>query len=309
LEVTLSGPLNSVFKNKDDEEAFPFTLKANGKETPIIVSVRGNSRKRVCSFPPIKLDFDKSTDQDGPFAGQKSLKLVTHCNKSKLAQDNLLEEYAAYRFFSLISDAAYRVRLLKIKYEDTEQKQSTEKPAFIIESTRELVRRIDAKQVDVPLVSLKRLDKQQEALVYVFQYLVGNTDWSLVTSEGKDFCCHNGRLISKNNKLLYVPYDFDLSGVVDAHYAKPDSSMRIKKVTQRKYRGFCMERPVLAAALEEVASQESAMLGIIENLPELSAKAKTKNLRFLERFFEEAGDRQEMLDDFERDCLELDSWN
>ena len=125
LEVTLNGPVNRLIKHKADEKAFPFLLKADGSEMQIMASVRGNSRKKVCRFPPVKLDFDDSANHDGPFAGQTSLKLVTHCSESQKSQDNLLEEYAAYRIFLLFSDAAYRVRLLKINYEDTGDKFST----------------------------------------------------------------------------------------------------------------------------------------------------------------------------------------
>ena len=269
-----------------------------------MASVRGNSRKKVCRFPPVRLDFDNSANQAGTFAGQRSLKLVTHCTQSQNSQDNLLEEYAAYRIFQLFSDAAYRVRLLKINYEDTGDKYSTQKLAFVIEPTRALGNRIDGKQAKLPGVSLKRLNKHQEALVYIFQYLIGNTDWSLVTATDKDSCCHNGKIINQNDKLLYIPYDFDRSGLVNARYAKPAPSMRIKRVTQRKYRGFCMDRSILSNALKEVTAHQAGISDIINDLPDISAKAKEKAHRFLGKFFEEAANEQDMLNDFERSCLD-----
>lgn len=304
LEVTLTGPLNSLFQHKKDEKAFPFTLEVDGKKLQIMASARGNSRKKVCYFGPIKLQFDPPEGENSVFWDQKSLKLVTHCNKSSKAQDNIIEEFLAYRFFSLLSDASYRVRLLSINYIDTENRRSTRKPGFVIESTRHLASRNNARQVSLPAVSLRKMNDRQLALVYVFQYLVGNTDWSLVAGEGKDSCCHNGRLISKNDELLYVPYDFDLSGLVDASYAFPDPSLRIKKVTRRRYRGFCLDRPILASALQQVKSHEAGYYDMIDSLPQLSEPAKKKARRFLERFFEEASDEQKLLGSFERRCLD-----
>lgn len=304
LEVTMTGPLNSLFRHKEDEQAFPFVLSVEGQEVQAMASVRGNSRKKVCRFPPIKLGFDQPGAEDNIFAGHKSLKLVTHCNRSTRAQDNLIEEFIAYRMFNLLSDASYRVRLLHINYVDTENGQSTRKLAFIIEPNGSLAKRNDAEPARVPAVSLTQMNQRQLALVYVFQYLIGNTDWSLVSASDDEDCCHNGKLISKNDELLYVPYDFDLSGLVDAHYAFPDPSIGIRKVSQRRYRGFCMDRATLATALQDVKSHQAAYNGIIDSLTPLSASAKKRDFRYLDRFFTEAGDEQKMLEDFEKHCLD-----
>lgn len=304
LQITLTGPLKTVFRHKQDEQASPFVLDVDGEQHRVMVSVRGNSRKKVCSFPPLKLEFEQPISADSVFYGQKSLKLVTHCNKSDKAQDNTLEEYAAYRYFKLLSDAAYRVRLLNINYIDTEKKRSESKLGYVIETTTSLAGRVAGKQARLPAVSLKQMNDRQLALVYVFQYLIGNTDWSLVAGNDKESCCHNAKLIEKNDELLYVPYDFDLSGLVNAHYAFPDPSLRIRKVTQRLYRGFCTDRPILASALRDVKSHEGAYLDTIDSLDQLSDSAKKKAHRFLNRFFEEASDEEKMLNDFEKSCLD-----
>lgn len=280
LQVTLTGPVKEVFRHKEDEKTLPFILEVDGKQHRIMVSTRGNSRKKACSFPPLKLQFETGLTEASIFFDQSALKLVTHCNKSKIAQDNLLEEYAAYRFFNLLSDASYRVRLLNINYIDTSGKNSTQKMGFIIEPNASLAARNDGRKVSLPAISLKQLNDRQTALVYVFQYLIGNTDWSLVAPGDEESCCHNGKLIQKNEELLYVPYDFDLAGLVDARYAFPDPSIGIKKVTRRRYRGFCIDRPVLASALKEVKSHEAMYSNIIDNAAQLSDSAKRKPIGF-----------------------------
>lgn len=304
LEVELSGPLNTLIHHKQDEQEFSFVLSAEGLDQPVQMNARGNSRKRVCVFPPLRIEFGKNIPEQSSFSGQDDLKLVTHCHKSEKAQANTLKEYAAYQFFNLVSDAAYRTRLLNINYVDSDGKRNTQRYGFLIESTADVVKRIDGKRVKPKAISRGILDDRQEALVYVFQYLIGNTDWSMVSPEGENECCHNGKLIEKDQKLLYIPYDFDLSGLVNANYAHPDGSMRIKRVTQRLYRGFCLSPDVLRAAIQTIRSHQDHFITIINELPALSNGQRKKTRRFLDRFFNEAADEEKILESFEKRCLD-----
>jgi hypothetical protein len=304
LEVKLTGPLNSLIHHKKDEQSYPFVLNTEGIDHQIMVRARGHSRKDICVFPPLRLESGATAPDRSVFFGQDDLKLVTHCNKSSAAQANTLKEYAAYRFFNLLSDASYRVRLLHIDYSDSEGKRSTDRWAYAIEPTGALADRIEGERARLPAVSLESLNNQQEALVYVFQYLIGNTDWSMVSADNSDECCHNGKLIKKDQKLLYVPYDFDLSGLVNANYAYPDPSFRIKRVTQRLYRGFCMDQQVLRSAIQKVRSHETDFQRIVDNLPVISKSVKTKMRGFLDKFFKEANNEDKILESFEKRCLD-----
>ena len=304
LTVELSGPLNTLIRNKEDEQAYAFVLRTDGLDLSIMVSARGNSRKRVCKFPPLRLEFGAEIAEQSVFFGQDDLKLVSHCHNSKMAQANTLEEYAAYRFFALLSEAAYRVRLLQIGYQDTEGKRDALRYAFLIESTDALAERIGGERARLPAISLKSLHDQQQALVYVFQYLISNTDWSLVTAVDDDECCHNGKLIEKDQKLLYIPYDFDLSGLVNASYANPDDLPRARKVTKRLYQGFCMDQRVLRQAIQTIRSHQDDFKTIVDNLPVLNEADNKKTYRFLDKFFEEANDEEKIVKSFEQHCLD-----
>lgn len=304
LVVELGGPLNSVIKKKDVEQEYPFVLKVNGEELPVRLSARGNSRKGLCVFPPILIQFGNDIPEQSVFSGQDDLKLVTHCYASEKAQADTLKEFAAYRFFSLMTEAAYRVRLLQIDYRDTEGKRDARRYGFLIESTSELAKRLDGNRVRPAAISRRALNDEQEGLVYVFQYLIGNTDWSMVSPDDSDECCHNGKLIEKNQQLLYIPYDFDLSGLVNANYAHPDPSFNIKRVTQRLYRGFCLNPEVLSVALTTAKSHRDGFAKIIGGLPAMSEGKRKKALRFLDRFFDEANDEDQLLKSFEKRCLD-----
>ena len=264
IDAVLQGPLGELMDNPDSREQLPFTFRVDGTEHAVKVRLRGKSRLRVCDFLPLRLNFKKG-DVDGTlFAGQDKLKLVVPCHTSRRAEENLLEEYAIYRMFNLLTPASYRVRLLRTTFEDTATDGKTETVhTFLLEPEKQLAARLDGERSDRAEVALDWLDEQHMALVYVFQYLVANVDWSLVLPEGDDRCCHNGTLIETGADLLYVPYDFDLTGFVDAPYAFPPPDLRLKSVTQRRYRGFCTERDYLQQALRTIVAKRPEIVTLV----------------------------------------------
>jgi len=306
IDVELVGPIGSLIKDKDDEVEVPFVLNANGVEHQIQVRARGKSRLRVCNFPPLRFNFSKGAPENSVFAGQDKLKLVTHCRNKDIAQTDALQEFATYRIFNEISDIGYKVRLLRITYTDTENRFSPkldEHYAFLIESQAGLAARVGGEPANVTGISLKSLDDDHTALVYVFQYLVGNTDWSMVMTEGDDVCCHNGDIVDIGTSRFYIPYDFDLAGISNAKYAYPDPSLPIRKVTQRLYRGFCTERETLARAISAVAGHKAEILDVLNNMPGMPERDRSQSSNYLKEFFVRAEDPEKMLQSFERRCL------
>ena len=306
LEVKLSGPLSSLLKDKDASEELPFLLRANGIEHSIRVRLRGKSRRVVCGFPPLRIDFAAGDTAQSIFEDQDRLKLVTQCRKRDSARLDLLQEYAAYRIFNLLSEFSYKVRLLHITYTDTEGrpgKNTFDHYGFLIESSKALADRVGGQLVNETGLSLHSLDNKQAATVFVFQYLIGNTDWSLVRAEVDDRCCHNGDLVDIGATRYYVPYDFDRSGLVNARYARPDPGLRISRVTRRLYRGYCIPADALEDALGAIKARRADILGVISQLPGLSQQAIDATIKYLEGFFVQANDADKMLRSFERKCL------
>lgn len=202
------------------------------------------------------------------FEGQDKLKLVTHCRNHDRGERDLLEEYAAYRIFNAISDKSYRVRLLRISYQDPD----------------------------------RALD-EKAALVFIFEYLIGNTDWGFVKAPYDAGCCHNGDLIDIGDVVYYVPYDFDLAGLVNARYAYPDPLFHIDRVTQRLYRGVCIDADVLRGALRKIRAREAEILHVMRETPGLSEDSINTGTRYLKAFFKKAGSEEKLLRSFERRCL------
>ncbi|MDH4071785.1 MAG: hypothetical protein OEV41_01625 [Gammaproteobacteria bacterium] len=305
LEVQIEGPFGRFIDERYDREELPFVLRTDGEEYAVGLRSRGKSRMRACTFPPIRLDFDAAAVSGTLFEGQDKLKLVTHCLGGPSGQANVMEEYSAYKVFNLLSDTSYRVRPLKVTYTDTDgEHEELVSNAFLLESDVELAARVGGSVVQLAGVRKSMLNRDQAAIVYIFQYLIANTDWSLIASAGEEYCCHNGGLVGRDGELYYVPFDFDLSGLVDARYAKPDPSLRITKVTSRYYRGYCIEPESLAGALASINAKQAEILAVFDSIPGLGEKDANSAKRFLDRFFREAENEKKLVTRFERSCVE-----
>jgi hypothetical protein len=304
LDVELAGPLSSLL---DDEKNISrdFVLTTSGAEHAVRVRMGGKSRLRVCSFPPLLLQFEREPAVAGdPFSGHDYLRMVTHCRSSRNATANVVEEYLAYRILNLLTDFSYRVRLLRVDYVDPEHPgKPISAYAFVSEPALNLAHRVGGELLAVDGLPKQRLNEEHAALVYVFQYLIGNTDWSLVRGEGDEHCCHNGQLITRGDEIFYIPYDFDITGLVNPHYAKPDPSLRITRVTRRLYRGYCGPQAALHRALAQVTNRRDAIMELYREAPAMTAAERDKGISFLESFFRRAEDPEKLLEQFGRQCL------
>jgi hypothetical protein len=78
-----------------------------------------------------------------------------------------------------------------------------------------------------------RTDLHAANRVALFQYMIGNTDWSIVRERNVTL------LLGEDGYQRPLPFDFDMSGLVNAHYAGPAPGLPIDDVTERFYLGFC----------------------------------------------------------------------
>lgn len=304
LDLQLSGPVSTLIDDRSEREERAILLTLDGVQHEALARVRGKSRSRekVCDFPPLRLRF---ADPAAVAPDEDKLKLVTHCRNDDRGDADVMEEYAAYRVFSLLSPAAFRVRPARITYQDSDgrlDEDARQRYGFLLEPAQRLAQRIGGEVLELPGVALSRLDADQAALVYVFQYMIGNTDWSLVTGDGAEHCCHNGLLLGLDGAIHYVPYDFDLSGIVSARYAKPDPSLRLRSVRSRRYLGFCTRPETLAAAIRRLVAHEEEIYDVVRTTPGLGDRARKKDIEYLEGFFERARDPDDLRERFEKHC-------
>jgi hypothetical protein len=303
LDVELRGPLSTTLRDSTDRTERPFILTVDGADLDVMVRVRGKSRAETCRFPPLRLAFSNPTDT--VFAGQGKLKLVTHCNRSSSYEVNLLEEYAAYRLVALLVPSALGARLVRMRYVDTEKpgKKPLERFALLLEPKEQLAQRIGGEIAELRGVILDRLDRQQAARVFVAQYMIGNTDYSLVMAEADDTCCHNGILIEVEGRLHYVPYDFDRASLVDPSYAR-SSTAGGRRGRDRRYVGYCVDGLDLETAIRHAHETREQIYSELAALESLSGKKLSGATRFLEGFFREAEDPAKLSAHFEKRCLD-----
>ena len=306
LDVDLRGPLAETLDDGTTRKARAFSLTVGGTEVPVSVRVRGKSRAEVCSFPPLRLDFAPGAAEGTPFAGQGKLKLVTHCKGVPGYDQNVLEEYAAYRMFAMLSEVAYRPRLLRIRYVDTDRPNKTPQVryGFLIEPAAQLAARVGGEVARVPHVVKSRLDQKQAALVFVFHYMIASTDWSLVTAGSDEHCCHNIDLVRIDDALNVVPYDFDLSGLVAPKYARRNATAGVRAVRSRRYRGYCIDNTFLVDALQSLLDHEAAFQSLLQALPGADAGETQRREEFLARFYRDIRDPAAHAVRLDRQCID-----
>ena len=294
INITIRGPIKSI-ANKRADGPRPGTLtdKATGASFPVMLSARGITRKmsNICSFPPLRVDLSPRGPAGTLFEGQGRLKLVTHCKGSADFQQKVLLEYAAYRLYNALTPLSFRVRLANIDYVDDSGRPETARVGFFIEDIDDVARRNGAVRArTAAMVPLAQIEPSSGARFAVFNYMIGNLDWSMRAGPPEEGCCHNGRLIAARPGVgVYtpVPYDFDFSGLVDAPYATPPEGIKVSSVRQRLYRGYCAHNQYSAAFATQVAARRAQLLGILTTIPGMDGKTQAKAAGYLEGFFKD----------------------
>lgn len=300
LNFTLRGPISELDKDRDRSRTYePANLiytDVRGEAISLKVRLRPRGNKRLnfrtCSFPPIRILFDKKETSNTIFAKQKKLKLVTQCHpESKRHEYYLLTEYLAYKTLNLLTDKSYRVRLARITYVDNKNNHDNNKPlhttfGFFIEPGKRLAKRIGRKRLKIQETSAKYLDGAHLNLVSLFQLMIGNTDWS-ATHGGVGECCHNGKLFGEADSLdnLYIPYDFDMTGLVNPEYATVDKALKLDSIRERRYRGYCRNLEWLDGNIALLNVKQTEILSLFGQAPYLPDSRKRKNQRYVERFY------------------------
>jgi len=293
LDVTITAPLTTLVRErpKDDylEGQFEFTgADGSAVKLDIKIRTRGHFRHATCDFPPLSLNFRKKQVSGTLFDNQNKMKLVVHCDNQVRYEQMVLREYLAYRIHNSITDLSYRVRLLRVTYIDSEGRRDNQvRYAYLIEHKNRLAARLDLDVIELERTKVSSIKGDQLNLTSVFQYLIGNTDFSPIAGPAGAGCCHNYVLFgNKVDPLLSIPYDFDQSGFVDAPYASPNEALSIRNVRQRLYRGRCVNNEHIDASISMINERRDEIIALVENQIGLDARTQKKLLRFIEKYFD-----------------------
>lgn len=242
INLTIESDFKSLYKNKLGDDYQDAVIRFDLNDTvrisqQIKIKSRGHIRRKVCFYPPLKLNFPKKAVKLKHLQEFDKMKMVVQCKRGSDFEKYLLGEYLTYKLYNILSNYSLRVRLLKVRYVDTNNtKKPMESFAFIIEDIDQLAKRINGVKIETKNIKDPFLFRDQSALVFLFMYMIGNTDWSIPG-------LHNVKLIKPNNpssqQVYVIPYDFDYCGIINASYAVPDPKLGIEDVKERLYRGFC----------------------------------------------------------------------
>lgn len=282
--IILETDARQLVKKKLSEEYQPTTFRfqnAAGEWVSLSgkVRARGNMRKQVCYFPPLKINLKKGDLQDLGFQRLDVLKLVLQCWENKRGYALLHREQLLYQLHEEVGPFSYRTALIRVQLGDDKDDVYY---AFLIEEESEFAQRLNGPVVEKGRIRSKLIDREAYLRMCFFQYLILNTDWYMHNQ-------HNLEFIRPDGYELFcpVPYDFDYAGLVNASYAVPHESRNIKDVRQPCY--LCDDVSVEEA--QEMASffkeKKSRLYQIVKDYPHLKEKDKEDFIYRLDTFYKE----------------------
>ncbi|ALJ01614.1 hypothetical protein DC20_20825 [Rufibacter tibetensis] len=306
LEFKLTANFRELKKDRDEDRAYHPAIVSvldsagTGVAMDLKVKVRGNNRRNpaVCDFPPILLNFSARGTRNTVFRGVDKLKLVTHCRSDLY----VIREYLIYKLYNILTNHSYQARLCRVTYEDTSTKKVVEtKYAFLIEDDEAMAKRNSGNIVHKErLLRMDQTNPQAMALVCFFQYMIGNTDWSVPYR-------HNIRIVSQQalDPGIPVAYDFDYAGLVSAPYAKPPAELGITSVRQRLFRGYQFEDEIYTEVIKTFNTHKKELYKVYTSCPLLDKTYLKQTLSYLDAFYKTINTPKE----FERNIVKVGQQN
>jgi hypothetical protein len=306
VDITITADFKSVQRDRDvdSKKLYPGTLSivtngTAGTPIPIELRTRGHVRRnpRLCEFAPLRIEFSKDAVKDTIFSGLDFVRLGTHCQSEGVYQQYTLKEYLANRLLLTLTPRALRARLARVTYADTDAaKKPFTRFGIFFEDADDLAKRMEAREEQVERLMFGVLDQPSLLFMSLFQYMIGNSDYSILT-------LHNVVILRDARGVRYaVPYDFDYSGLVAAHYAVPAKELGLASVRDRLYRGPCKTEGEVEQALQPFKDKRAELRALPASLPDLDDGHRKSTEKYLDEFFELIGRPDRVKKLFVTDC-------
>ena len=305
LALTLTANVRQLRKDKDANapwRAGRLSYVDSGGSTvdlPVRLRTRGIWRLKNCEFPPLRMNFTKDSTKHTLFAGLDKPKLVTHCRNTDEFEQYLLQEFQLYRVYNLLTPYSHRVRLAKVTYVDSANHNPVATRYGIIEEAPdEMASRLGGIMLAQKGAGPDDLSTYQSALFAVFQFLAGNTDWSISG-------LHNVELVGVDTAVVPVAYDFDFAGAVETRYATPDSRLAIRRVRDRLFRGYCLTPAVYSQVFELFRARKDSIYALYrDSLGQLLNKNKADDtIAYFDDFYAILADPGRIRRQITQDCI------
>lgn len=282
--LTLEVDFTTLLAGRKTNKYFPARLSLEkGGSWEVEVKPRGRYRRKVCEMPPLKIKFKKKALQAQGLDTLNEIKLTIPCHQDEQGNELVVKEYLAYRMFEQLTPVAVRARLVRLTLIDTHIGKEIQMTALLLEDEEETAKRFHGQLIEEYGLPVDSLLVNQAALVTVFQYMIGNTDWDINM-------IRNVRTIRsmEGGKVIVIPYDFDFSGLVNAPYATPSSESGLRNVRERFLVNTGLSTEALRRAALRIKSAKPALMALCKSRY-LSADSTTDLQEYLESFFMQIG--------------------
>jgi hypothetical protein len=286
LNIVLKGNLRDLLNDRSDNpQNYPLVLsynKPNGTEInlPVELKARGHFRKlkENCKYPPLLIQFPKKGPQMSTlFSQQNKLKLVMPCNSDEF----VIREWLVYKLYNLVTANSFKARLVKVKLDDDKNKKTgVSFYGILLEEEKQMAKRNKMVSV-VKKIQPEKTQKNTFLTMAVFQYMIGNTDWSIQYLQ-------NIKLLAADSNAvpLSVPYDFDHAGIVNASYAKPAEELLMTSIRERRYRGYCVQdMKDFHSVLVQFNQMKNDFYNLYNGCTLLDQKYVKSTLQYLDEFY------------------------
>ena len=229
---------------------------------------------------------------------------MTLCREQDAYRDYLAQEYQIYLAFNALTDRSFRVRPVTVEYVETEGRrpESFTEQAFLIEEDWEVAERHGLEVLDVESLDPAELNSRHTTLLSMFNFMIGNTDWSAIAAVGGEDCCHNGAVLHDEAEGVFViPYDFDQAGIISTSYAKPNPVLPISSVRQRLYRGLCSMNGELDWVVGRLNEQREVIERVFDD-ERIRERQRNRTLDYLRDSYEIINDPEQFNEEIVEAC-------
>jgi len=312
LEVSLRFDITKFVKKAERDQSIDGIMTINFSQTDsleskVTLKYRGQSRFERCRYPPTRITFKKPLYEVSDSGRIKSIKLVNQCQQGSVYGDYVIKEYLVYKLYNVLTDTSFRVRLISLNFIDSEDKRKTiTQYGILIEPERLIEKRLNMLEVKNKSLSQRHMYPSMINKLAIFNYMVSNWDWSVPGQ-------HNVSVFMSSKPELAgqgipIPFDFDLTGVVNADYAIPLPDLGIETNRDRMFAGICRTREVYQGELMAFLDKKEEFYSVITDFPYLSKAEKRDIIVFLDQFFDQLGKPRSldnMIDYFLGNCKNL----
>ncbi len=286
IEITLSGNIKELIDDRAEESQYhPITVSymaENNSEVSINAEAktRGHFRKLRgnCEYPPLLIHFTKSdTLSQSVFEKQDKIKLVMPCR----GDDYVVREWLVYKLYNLVTPKSFKARLVKIILKNSKTaKAGSPFYGILLEEESQAAQRNGLINV-TKKIKPEQTEQQPFLMTAVFEYLIGNTDWSVQYMQ-------NIKLFAADSTVIptAVAYDFDHAGLVDAPYALPAEELNMSSTRERRYRGYCTtDMKVFDPVIAFYNQIKKDIYAVYTDCTLIDEKYKKATVKFLDEFY------------------------